>query len=133
MDARALLLHQVHPAKLATDIAAEVVSDALLWHRRPVLGLASRAVPPVVASALLVRRDLTPLAGTARGRYVLAHMPPSAQALRLAGDVLTGWGSWRRSVPTVLAGLAVIAAGWSFGLAGPPAWSASAESPGAAE
>ena len=121
MDSRAYLLHQVHPAKLATDITAEVVSDALLWRGRWVSGLTLRFVPAVIASALLMRRDMSPLAGTARGRYVLANMPPGAQALRAAGDVLTGWGSWRRNAPTVAAGLALIAAGWSFGLVRRPA------------
>ena len=116
MDNRALLLHQVHPAKLGTDITAEVASCVLLWRRKPVAGLLVRLVPPAVASALLLRSDLEPLAQTARGRYVLAHMPPAAQAVRAAGDALTAWGSWRRSAPMVLAGAAVIAAGWSFGL-----------------
>lgn len=116
MDARALRLHQVHSAKLATDISAELVSCALLWQRRPVAGLLVRLGPPVLASALLVRGDLEPLAPTAGGRYVLAHMPPAAQVMRAAGDVLTGWGCWQRRVPAVLAGVLMIAAGWSFGL-----------------
>jgi hypothetical protein len=116
VDPRAYLLHQVHPGKLATDITAEVVSDALLWRGRWASGLALRFAPAVIASAVLMRRDMSSLEGTARGRYVLANMPPSAQVLRAVGDVLTGWGSWRRSPPTVAAGLALIAAGWSFGL-----------------
>jgi hypothetical protein len=56
---------------------------------------------------------LDALAKTAPGRQVLAHMPPSAQAVRLAGDVLMGLGSCRRNVALLLAGAAVIAAGWS--------------------
>jgi hypothetical protein len=113
---RALLLHQVHPAKLGTDITAEVASCILLWQRKPAAGLLTRLVPPVIASALLLRTNLEPLAQTARGRYVLAHMPPAAQGIRAAGDVLTAWGSWRRSTPTILAGAIMITAGWSFGL-----------------
>jgi hypothetical protein len=116
VDARAVRLHQVHPAKLATDISVELISSVLLWQRRPLAGMVVRLVPPVIASALLLRGDLEPLAQTARGRYVLAHMPPPAQAVRAAGDVLTAWGAWRRSPLTILAGAAVIAAGWSFGL-----------------
>jgi hypothetical protein len=27
-----MLVHQVHPAKLAVDIVASLVSDWLLWH-----------------------------------------------------------------------------------------------------
>jgi hypothetical protein len=44
---------------------------------------------------------------------VLAHMPPSAQAVRLAGDALMGLGAHRRSAALLIAGALVIAAGWS--------------------
>jgi hypothetical protein len=57
--------------------------------------------------------DLDALAATRRGRYVLAHMPPSAQALRLAGDTLMGWAAHRHRAALLAAGAAVIAAGWS--------------------
>jgi hypothetical protein len=76
-------------------------------------GAAGAAGPGVSAAG---PRYLEPLAPTALGRYVLAHMPPAAQAMRAAGDVLTGWGCWQRRVPAVLAGVLMIAAGWSFGL-----------------
>jgi hypothetical protein len=36
--------------------------------------------------------DVDALAQTVPGRYVLAHMPPSAQAERLDGDALMGAG-----------------------------------------
>jgi hypothetical protein len=120
VDSRRALLHQVHPAKLATDITAEAAPGFLLWQGKPTARLVVRLAPPALASALLLRRDLEPLTQTARGRYVLAHMPPSAQAIRAAGDVLTAWGAWRRSVPVILAGVAMIAAGWSFGLRARP-------------
>jgi len=51
-----------------------------------------RLLPLALASVLLLRGDVEPLAQTARGRYVLAHMPPSAQAIPAAGDVLTALG-----------------------------------------
>jgi hypothetical protein len=92
VDTRALLLLQAHPAKLAADITAELASCVLLRRRKPAAGLLVRLVPPAVVSALLLRGDLEPLAQTARGRYVLAHMPPSAQAVRAVGDVLSAWG-----------------------------------------
>jgi hypothetical protein len=44
---------------------------------------------------------------------VLVHMPPSAQAVRLAGDALMGLGAHRRSAALLIAGAIVIAAGWS--------------------
>jgi hypothetical protein len=118
VDGRAIRLHQVHSVKLATDISAELVSCSLLCQRRLLPGLLTRLVPPLFASAVLLRQDLEPLANTARGQYVLAHMPPSAQAVRAIGDILTAWGSWRRSAPMVVAGAVIIAGGWSFGLRG---------------
>jgi hypothetical protein len=108
-----VLLHQAHPAKIAADVTASVVSDVLLWKARPKAALAVRVLLPVTGSlAVLGLADLDALASTARGRYVLAHMPPTAQALRLAGDALMGLGARRRSFPLLLTGAAVIAAGW---------------------
>ncbi|MEU6582411.1 hypothetical protein [Nocardia sp. NPDC046763] len=80
MDREAYLLHQVHPAKLATDITAGIASMGLMWQRRVATALVVAHVPAVLASALLVRRDLTSLRRTRRGRYVLAHMPPAASS-----------------------------------------------------
>ena len=109
-----VLVHQVHPAKIGADITASVVSNALLWQGRIKAALAVRAVLPVAGSvAVLTLADLDALAQTAPGQYVLAHMPPSAQAVRLVGDALMGLGARRHSVALLLAGATVIAAGWS--------------------
>ena len=108
------LVHQVHPAKIGMDVTASVISNILLWRGRPKAALAARAVLPAAGSlAVLAMADLDALAATRRGQYVLAHMPPSAQALRLAGDALMGWAAHRRRVTLLVAGAAVIAAGWS--------------------
>lgn len=109
-----VLVHQVHPAKIAGDVTVSVVSNMLLWQGRPKAALVVRIVLPAAGSlAVLTLADLDALAQTAPGRYVLAHMPPSAQAVRLAGDALMGLGARRRNLPLLLAGAAVIAAGWS--------------------
>jgi hypothetical protein len=113
-----ILVHQVHPAKLGADITASVLSDILLWTARPNAALAVRVLLPIAGSFAVLRlADLDALARTRRGHYVLTHMPPSAQAVRLAGDALMGWGAYRHSVPLLLGGVAVVAAGWSH-----PAW-----------
>jgi len=109
-----ILVHQVHPAKIAADVTASVVSNMPLWQGRPKAALAVRIVLPVVSSlAVLTLADLDALAQTAPGRYMLAHMPPSAQAVRLAGDALMGFGARRRNLALLLAGAAVIVVGWS--------------------
>jgi hypothetical protein len=68
MDHQAYLLHQVHAAKLATDISAGLVSGWLMWHRRVPAALLAGFVPAAIASALVTRRDLSSLADTRRGR-----------------------------------------------------------------
>jgi hypothetical protein len=42
-----ILIHQVHPVKLAFDIGASVVSNFLLWRHRLGAGLVSRYLLPV--------------------------------------------------------------------------------------
>ena len=79
VDTDNYLLHQVHAGKLATDITAGSVSTVLMWQRRIPVALVIAHVPPIVASAVVLRRDLSGLRGTRRGRYVLepaaSHIP----------------------------------------------------------
>jgi len=109
-----VLVHQVHPAKIGADVTASMVSNVLLWKGRPRAAIAARILLSVAGSAaVLSLADLDALAGTRRGQYVLDHMPPAAQAVRLAGDALMGFGARRRSSALLLAGAAVVWAGWS--------------------
>ncbi len=112
----AILVHQVHPVKLAFDISASFISNLLLWQHRLGAGLASRYLLPVMGSALVLGfTDVDWLRDTARGRYVREHMPPASTALRLGGDPLMAVGAWRRKPSWLLAGALVVAAGWSHG------------------
>jgi hypothetical protein len=109
-----VLVHQVHPAKIGADVTASLVSNVLLWRARPKTAIAVRVLLPLAGSAAVLRfADLDALARTGRGRYVLAHMPPSAQAVRLAGDALMGLGAHRHRCALIVAGAAVVVAGWS--------------------
>jgi hypothetical protein len=111
-----LLLHQVHWTKLTADGTASIVSLVLIWTGHRVVGLIVHFVIPAVASAVLLRTDTSPLRSTRRGRYVLEHMPPVAQAVRLAGDAVMTVGAWRRSGFLIIAGLLIVIVGWSHGL-----------------
>ncbi len=117
MDAETILLHQVHPVKLAFDISASVISNALLWQHRLAAGLVTRYLLPVIGSALVLSfADLDRLRETGRGQYVLRHMPPTSTALRLGGDTLMAVGAWRRRPSWMVAGVVLVAAGWSHGV-----------------
>lgn len=115
--AEGALIQQVHPGKIGADVTAAIVSNALLWRARPKAAVAVRVILPALSSAaVLGLADLDALARTRRGRYVLVHMPPSAHAVRLAGDALMGLGACRRSSGLILAGAAVVVIGWSHAL-----------------
>jgi hypothetical protein len=117
IDRDAILVHQVHPVKLAFDISASVASNVLLWQHRLGAGLVSRYLLPVMGSALVLGfADLDKLRDTRRGRYVLQHMPPASTALRLGGDTLMAVGAWRRKPSWLLAGALTVVAGWSHGV-----------------
>src|SRR5215470_16950760 len=101
--AEGALIHQVHPAKIGADVTASIISNALLWNARPKTAVAVRCLLPVAGSAaVLGLADLDLLSRTRRGRYVLAHMPPSAQAIRLLGDAVMGIGAYRRNSALML-------------------------------
>ncbi len=111
-----VLLHQIHPIKLAADISATAISTVLLWQGHNRAGMAVRYTLPAVGSAVALADDVSSLRDTRRGRYVLEHMPPAAQAIRLAGDGIMAFGARRRSVPILVLGATVVVVGWSHGL-----------------
>jgi hypothetical protein len=122
IDREAILVHQVHPAKLAADISASVLSNLLLWQHRLGAAIFARYLPPLIGSALVLNfADLEPLKASPRGRYVLEHMPPASMAVRLGGDFVMAIGSWRRRPTWIAAGALIVAAGWSHGLVAPAA------------
>jgi hypothetical protein len=116
MDTEDLVLHQVHWPKLAADVIASVSSLTLIWGGHRIPGLIIHFLIPAVASAVLLPADTTRLRSTRRGEYVLAHMPPAAQAVRLAGDAVMTIGAWRRNAVLIAAGTVIVIAGWSHGL-----------------
>jgi hypothetical protein len=117
VDPESILVHQVHPVKLAFDISASLISNTLLWRHRLGAGLLSRYLLPVAGSALVLRfADLERVRRTSPGRYMLEHMPPSSMMVRLAGDTVMAVGAWRRKPSWLVVGGLLVAAGWSHGL-----------------
>jgi len=111
------LYHQIHPLKLATDIVSSVVSLYLVWQHMFAAGLVVHFVPPIVASALLLRyANLDKQAESALGRYVARNMTRMIEAIRLFGDLVTLLGAWQHDVLLIVLGFAVVIGAWCNGL-----------------
>ncbi|HWD07614.1 MAG TPA: hypothetical protein VHA57_00830 [Actinomycetota bacterium] len=130
-DPDALVLLNIHPAKLAIDAVASASSLWLLWRGRTKLGFAVHYLVPAATSALVLTRDLGRLRATPAGRYVLS-IPRAGHAARAAGDTLMVRGARRRQPKVLAAGAVLAAAGWSSGLFGRAAEAPPASEPAAA-
>jgi hypothetical protein len=75
-----LLVHQVHPGKLAADITASVVSSALLWRGRLLCGLVVHYLVPPLGSALVLAGWSHPLLGRIARRFAKRNRSPSRVA-----------------------------------------------------
>ena len=90
-----IVLHQLHPLKLATDILVTVPSTLLIWHHRLALGVLSAFVPAVLISLLLLQTSafaprLNRLAATRWGAAGLLGMTDTMQCVRLVGLAVVG-------------------------------------------
>ena len=111
-----ILLHQIHPTKLATDIGSGIFCLYFLWQHRLPLAILIAAVPPLIASGLLLRfADFEALERSALGVYVRRHMTPTMQAVRLCGFLAMVGGAWYHTPLAILGGVVVVAAGWLKG------------------
>ena len=114
------LFHQIHPAKVATDVTAEILSLILLWQHFLVYGLIVHFVPCIVASLLLVLfADLERIKISTLGAYVRNFMTPPIEALRLFGDILMVIGAWYHIPVLIGLALALILGCWCNGLIWP--------------
>jgi hypothetical protein len=112
-----ILFHQVHPVKLATDVASAFVSLYFFWQHALIVGLLAHLVPPPVGSAIVMACvDLKPYKNSRLGAYLVRHMRPGAQAARLIGDLIMVIAAWFRAPGGIAAGLLIIVAAWSHGL-----------------
>jgi hypothetical protein len=111
-----ILHHQIHPAKLGTDILAALASLHFLWRHQLLLGLAIHFAPPVLASAVLVRfGHFDAQKNSALGRYVAWHLTRIIEIIRLAGDIVMVFGAWYRAPVLIATGLLIVLAAWASG------------------
>lgn len=111
------LYHQVHPAKLVTDISAEIISAYLFWKYQLGIGLLLHILPSIVASLLVIRyADLERIKRSHLGHYLRQHMTPPVEAARIVGDIIIAVGAWYHLLWAIAGGLLVILAAWLNGL-----------------
>ena len=118
MDSREkVLYHQIHPAKLAADIGASLVSTYLMWRRRFAWAMLAAFVPAVLASILVIRyADLERLKRSSFGRYMHRYMNRRVEAWRFLGQVVIWVGAWYRVGELVPIGWAIVVGAWASGL-----------------
>ncbi len=110
------LYHQIHPAKLATDVSTSVVSTLLFWDHEILLGLSIGIIPSIIVSALIIRHvNLEHYRNSRLGQYVGRYMTSSMQGLRLVGQIVAWFGAWYQSLLTVAAGFLIILLAWGRG------------------
>ncbi len=110
------LYHQIHPAKLATDISTSIVSTFLFWNHEIVLGLLIGIIPSTIVSALIIGYvDLESYRSSRLGQYVVKYMTGPMQGLRLVGQIIAWLGAWYQSLWTVAFGFLIILLAWSRG------------------
>jgi hypothetical protein len=112
-----VLYHQSHPAKLATDIGASLVSTYLMWRRRFAWAMLAAFLPAVLASILVMRyADLERVKRSALGRYLKSYMNRRVEAWRLLGQVVIWVGAWYRVGKLIPLGWAIVFAAWASGI-----------------
>jgi hypothetical protein len=112
-----VLYHQIHPAKLAADIGASLVSTCLMWRRRFAWAMLAAFLPAVLASILVIRyADLERRKRSAFGRYLRRYMNRRVEAWRFFGQVIIWVGAWYRVGKLVPIGLAIVVAAWASGI-----------------
>lgn len=120
-----VLYHQIHPAKVFTDVATALVAIDLFSRHQLVPGLIIALLPPLLVSAVLVQEgDLGGYRSSPMGAYLRRFMPPWVQAVRLFGVALAFYASWHHVPAGIYGGLALVAVCWANGLfrdAGPRA------------
>jgi hypothetical protein len=119
-----LLYHQIHPAKLAVDIATSAASAWLLWRGQLWLAMLVGWLPSVIVTAAMVRwMDFSRQRDSSFGRYVVHHMTRQATAVRLAGQLVMWLAAWLHAAWGIAVGALVVIAGWTYSL---PSWRARA-------
>jgi hypothetical protein len=113
-----MLYHQIHPAKLATDIGVTFPACYLFWQHQMVAPLGISLLPPIIVSAVILGADvnLEPYKHSSFGRYLNTYMTRTAEAVRLLGFALMAIGCWFHQGWLLPCGLVVVLLAWLRGI-----------------
>ena len=110
------LYHQVHPAKLATDISVSIITLYLFWEHKFFIALTLHLLPPIIGSLLIIKFcNLEKIKNSALGNYISRYMTPSYEAIRLLGDIVTILGAWYHLPWLMILGLLIVLVAWFNG------------------
>ena len=107
------LYHQVHPAKLLTDVGADLAGTVLFWRRQRIAGIVVSVLPPMLASGMAMNSDLEWIHRSRWAPALRQHMTPNMEGVRMAGFMLHALGAWQRRPALIAAGWGCIAIGWA--------------------
>lgn len=111
-----LLYQQIHPAKLAADWGAGILSLVPFWNHQPLLGLLLAFGPSLIASHFVMKHvDLHTYKNSAFGKYISKYMGSWLQTVRLLGFLFMIAGAWSHDLLVMLFGLALILLAWLNG------------------
>jgi hypothetical protein len=112
-----MLYHQIHPAKLGTDILAEFISLYFFWQHDLVIGLVTHFIPPIIASWVIICFvSLDRQKASKFGHYLARFMSHAVEATLLAGDIAMAEGPWYRSPVLIAGGLLIVVFAWLSGI-----------------
>jgi hypothetical protein len=110
------LYQQIHPAKLATDIASFVLSTCIIWIHQLILGILAGFIPAIVASVIVVRyANLEGYAASSLGRYVAKYMTRTMEAVRFVGLFVSWGGAWYHIWWIIGVGILIVILAWLRG------------------
>jgi len=111
------LYHQIHPAKVFTDISTALIGFDLFWRHQLAIGVLIALLPPVLVSIVLINEvDLELYRRSPMGAYLRRFMPPWVQAVRLFGIALAFYAAWYHVPAGIVGGVGLIAACWANGI-----------------
>jgi hypothetical protein len=116
-SAERALYHQIHPAKLATDVTAAFLAAYFFWQHRLASALVMGFVPPIIVSAIVLSAASLESYRVSRfGKYVHRYMDNRLiDAGRLAGVGLLWIGAWHHEEIAMAAGVLIVAVCWARG------------------